>query len=227
MPERGQWFGGGADWPGIHSICVDPPDSRQVRVAVSCGGVWETLDGGETWRCRADGMYADFMPPDRRDDPNIQDGHRLVQCREQTDHYWVQHHNGIFRTVDNCASWTDVKEAGPSTFGFAVVVHPADGSTAWFVPAKNDEQRIPVDGRLVVTRTRDGGKSFDRLTDRLPTENAYDIVYRHALDIDDSGEQLAFGTTTGSLFISDDQGDDWQCVSTHLPPVYCVRFAPL
>jgi hypothetical protein len=113
---------------------------------------------------------------------------------------------------------------GPSSFGFAVAVHPRDPDTAWFVPATSDEKRIPVEGRVVVTRTRDGGRTGEVLKNGLPQEHAYDLVYRHALDIDDTGNSLAFGSTTGSLWVSDNQGDSWQCVSSHLPPVYCVRF---
>jgi hypothetical protein len=120
--------------------------------------------------------------------------------------------------------WEEIKEAGPSTFGFAVVVQPDDPDTAWFVPAIKDEKRIPVDGKVVVTRTRDAGKTFETLHNGLPQEHAYDLVFRHALDIDQSGNRLAFGSTTGSLWVSEDQGDTWQTISTNLPPVYCVRF---
>jgi hypothetical protein len=38
------------------------------------------------------------------------------------------------------------------------------------------------------------------------------------------GRTLAFGTTTGSVWISEDAGDSWQRLSCDLPPVYCVRF---
>ncbi len=69
-----------------------------------------------------------------------------------------------------------------------------------------------------------GGKSFETLRNGLPQEHAYDLVYRHALDIDAAGERLAFGSTTGNLWISGDQGDSWQGVSQHLPPIYGVRF---
>src|SRR5581483_6199629 len=125
---------------------------------------------------------------------------------------WAQHHNGIFRTTDDCASWTESKDVRPSAFGFAVAVHPRDPETAWFVPAIKDEKRIPADGRVVVTRTRDGGRSFDVLTDGLPQRHAYDLVFRHALDVDDTGETLAFGSTTGSLWVSEDAGDSWRNV---------------
>ena len=53
---------------------------------------------------------------------------------------------------------------------------------------------------MAVTRTRDGGQSFDVLTDGLPQEHAYDLVYRHALDIDGSGDRLLMGSTTGNLW---------------------------
>jgi hypothetical protein len=62
------------------------------------------------------------------------------------------------------------------------------------------------------------------LRDGLPQEHAYDIAFRHAMDIDPSGRCLVFGTSTGSLFVSENQGDSWQCITSHLPPVYCTRF---
>jgi hypothetical protein len=77
----------------------------------------------------------------------------------------------------------------------------------------------------VVTRTRDGGKSFDVLTRGLPQSHAYDVVYRHALALDDAGECLAMGSTTGGLWISENEGDNWTCVTHTLPPIYAVRFA--
>jgi hypothetical protein len=223
-PKRLEWFGGGADYPGIHSICIDPRDSQRVTVGVSCGGVWVTADSGESWHCRAKGMRAAYMPPDKASDPNIQDPHRLAQCAVAPDVLWAQHHNGIFRSVDNCASWDEITTAHPSAFGFAVAVHPEDPDTAWFVPGISDEKRIPVDGRVVVTRTRDGGASFAILTHGLPQEHAYDLTFRHALDVDESGQRLVFGTTTGNLFVSEDGGDSWILVTSHLPPVYCTRF---
>lgn len=224
-PEREKWFGGGYDHPGIHSIVVDPRDSRRVLVGVSCGGVWVTGDDGESWACRAEGMIAEYMPPERQGEPEVQDPHRMVACPAAPDTLWVQHHNGVFRSTDGAASWHGIPDVPPSVFGFAVAVHPHDADTAWFVPAVKDECRVPVDGKVVVSRTRDGGRSFETLRDGLPQEHAYDLVFRHALDVDGSGERLAFGSTTGGLWLSEDGGDHWACLSTHLPPIYQVRFS--
>jgi hypothetical protein len=223
-PKRPQWNGAGAYFPGLHSILVDPRNSRRVFIAVSTGGVWLTEDGGASWAQRGEGMRADHVPPELTHDPIAQDVHCLAQCAGAPNRFWVQHHNGIFVSSDEARTFTEITKAGPSVFGFGVAVHPREPDTAWFVPEIKDEKRIPVGGKLVVTRTRDGGKSFDVLTNGLPQSHAYDVVYRHALAIDETGDRLAIGSTTGGLWVTEDQGDHWSLVSHTLPPVYAVRF---
>jgi hypothetical protein len=223
-PERKEWFGGGYDAPGIHSICVDPRDARRVAVAISSGGVWHSDDDGASWTQQAQGMRAAYMPPERALDPQIQDVHHMVQCAAVPDRFWAQHHNGVFVRA-GAAPWREVENVPPSVFGFAAAVHPRDPDTAWFVPAIKDEQRVPVDGKLVVARTRDGGASFEVLHNGLPQQHAYDLVYRHGLAVDASGERLAFGSTTGGVWSSEDGGTHWQALDARLPPVHAVTFA--
>lgn len=223
-PKRKLWMGGGADLPGIHSIIVDPRNSKRVWIAVSTGGIWLTEDGGDSWDQRGEGMRADHVPPELTHDPIAQDVHCLVHCPAAPDRMWVQHHNGIFISNDEGATFREITNVEPSVFGFPVVVHPDDPDTAWFVPEIKDEKRIPVGGRLVVTRTRDGARSFQSLTEGLPQSHAYDVVYRHALALDPTGHRLAFGSTTGGLWVSENQGDSWALISHTLPPIYAVRF---
>ena len=224
VPERGEWFGGGYDDPGIHSICVDPRDSRALTVGVSCGGVWTSTDSGESWTLGGTGLRADYMPPDRSDDRAIQDPHLLARCAAAPDRLWCQHHCGIFRSDDGGVNFTKITSAQPSAFGFAVAAHPSDPDTAWFVPAVKDECRVPVDGRFVVTRTTDGGESFEVLSNGLPQGTAYDLVYRHALTIDSTGDRLAMGSTTGNLWSTDNGGESWTLASAHMPPINQVIF---
>jgi len=223
-PERRAWMGGGYDWPGIHSVLVDPRDSRRLLAAVSCGGVWRSDDGGASWALSAKGMRAAFMPPDQAFEQNVQDPHCMVRCAAAPDTLWTQHHNGIFVSRDDARLWEEIDHAGPSTFGFAVAAHPREPGTAWFAPAVKDECRVPVDGRLVVTRTRDFGASFETLSRGLPPAPGYDLVYRHALVVDASGERLAMASTSGNAWISENAGDDWRALSTHLPPVAALAF---
>ena len=103
-------------------------------------------------------------------------------------------------------------------------MHPREPDAAWFIPEIKDEKRVPREGKLVVTRTLNGGKSFDVLGNGLPQSHAYDIVYRHAFAVNLNGDYLAFGSTTGGLWVSEDQGESWACVTHTLPPVHAVQF---
>jgi hypothetical protein len=223
MPQRIEWFGGGADVPGIHSICPHPQRAGELLVGVSCGGCWTTRDDGASWAVQAKGMRAAYMPPDQAYSENTQDPHRVVRCPTAPDTLWAQHHNGIFRSTDNATSWHEI-EAPLSSFGFAVAVHPHEPDTAWFVPAVKDERRVPVNGAMVVNRTRDGGKSFDTLRTGLPQHHCYDLVYRHGLAVSPEGDSLLMGSTTGGLWASDNQGESWNVVSLNLPPIYATAF---
>lgn len=217
-----QWFGGGMNEPGIHSILVDPRDHNRVAVGVSVAGMFLTEDGGQTWHPRNRGLTAEFLP-----NPDIEvghDPHLVVQCESQPDVLWQQNHCGIFMTRDGGANWKSVSKKGETAhFGFAVAVDPEDGNRAWVVPAESDEVRVAVKRKLCVCRTEDGGETWSELGEGLPQKDCYDFVFRHSLDLSD--ETLAMGTVGGSLHVSADEGNSWETLSTQLPPIYSLRFA--
>jgi hypothetical protein len=223
-PEREKWMGGGADLPGINTVLVDPRDSRKITISVSCGGVWRSDDAGESWRQAGQGLRQEYVPAELAYDPTTQDVHRLARSPAAPDIVWCQHHNGIFKSTDGGETFIEIKDVKPSVFGFAVVAHPRKADVAWFVPAVKDQYRIPVDGRLVVTRTDDGGRTFQQMGDGLPAQDCYDLVYRHAFDVDRKGNALAFGSTTGNLWISGNGGKRWKLLSSTLPPIAAVAF---
>ena len=215
------WFGGGRDQPGIHSIVVDPRNENRVYTGISCAGVFETADSGKSWHIRNKGMKADFLP-----DPNAETGydpHILIAAPSNPDILWQQNHCGIFRSTDAAMTWQDVGQIdGPARFGFAIAVAEDNPEQAWVAPANSDMTRTAIKGALCICRTDDGGKTWKQQRKGLPQENCFDIVYRHALAI--SGNALAFGTTTGNLFFSDDKGENWQVLNNYLPMIHSVQF---
>jgi hypothetical protein len=152
-PKRKLWNGGGADLPGIHSICVDPRKSSRVMIAVSTGGIWCTEDSGETWTQRGEGMRADHVPPELTHDPIAQDVHCLAQCPADPSRMWVQHHNGIFVSSDEGRNFKEIAGVDPSTFGFAVAVHTHDPDRDWLLPEIKDETLYTSESQVVETRT--------------------------------------------------------------------------
>ena len=222
-----KWFGtpaaeSGEFAPGIHSIAVDPRDPRRIFLAVSTAGVIESTDGGETWQPRNKGMILDHTP-----EPEAEwghDTHYIEQSAGDPEHIWQQNHVGIYYSNDGAKSWRKVSRPEQGVhFGFPITADAKDGRTAWVVPGKSDMQRITVGGALFVARTRDGGETWQELRKGLPQDEAYDVVYRHALHNKDGS--VAFGSTTGNLYVSDDDGDTWTAVANNLPPIYSVRYA--
>ena len=224
-PERAKWFGGGYDHPGIHSIITDARDSQHITLGVSCGGCWHSFDCGQSWAQAGHGFNAAFLPPEQASDPTSQDPHFIAACTNAPDRVWCQHHCGVYRSDDGGMNFTELHNVPPSNFGFAVAAHPHEPDTAWFAPAVKDECRVPVDGKFVITRTRDGGQSFEVLDNGLPSAPSYDLVYRHALIVDETGNRLATGSTTGNLWLSENMGDSWQQLSSTLPPIATLAFS--
>lgn len=207
---------------GVHSVVMDPTDPEHYYVAVSSGGVIETRDGGRSWEGRNKGMTNDYMPDGGESDWG-HDPHFVEVCAAHPNHLWQQNHCGIFYSTDGAATWRKVSAPDQGMhFGFPIAADAEDGKTAWVVPGKGDFQRMAIDGKLFVGRTQDGGETWEALSEGLPQEGAYDVVYRHALH--NSGDTLAFGSTTGNLYVSEDRGESWQAVSQNLPPIYSVRF---
>lgn len=219
--RKSWWFGGGRDYAGVCSLVLDPRDSNHLWAGISVGGVFESRDGGQSWEGRNKGLVADFLP-----DPNSEFGHDphfVVASPANPDVLWQQNHCGIFRSTDGGQNWENISQpGGPAYFGFAIAVDAHSPDTAWVVPAVDAEFRLAIDRALCVCRTEDGGKTWQTLRQGLPQGDCYDIVFRHALDI--SGDRLAFGTTTGNLYLSDDRGDTWRCLGHNFPPINSVRF---
>lgn len=222
-----KWFGtpaseGGEFAPGIHSIVVDPRDPERLLVAVSTAGVIESRDGGQTWHSANKGMVLEHTP-----EPEAEwghDTHYIEQCEGDPDHVWQQNHVGVYHSADGAKTWRKVSRPEQGVhFGFPVTVDAKDGRRAWVVPARSDQQRMALDGGLFVARTDDGGETWKALRRGLPQECAYDVVYRHALA--NQGGAVAFGSTTGNLYVSDDGGEGWTAAANNLPPIYSVRFA--
>ena len=216
------WFGGGRDNAGIHSIVLDPRDSNHIYIGVSCAGVFESTDGGLSWQAINQGLRADYLP-----DPQGQyghDPHAIRICRNQPDVIWQQNHCGIFRSVDAGQHWEEVSGTdGLAYYGFSLAIDHHNSDRAWVIPATSDQVRVAIDQSLCVCRTDDAGKSWRTIREGLPQGHSFDIVLRHSFAR--MGKTLVFGTNTGNLFISNDDGESWRPINNYLPTIFALCFA--
>jgi photosystem II stability/assembly factor-like uncharacterized protein len=223
-PSRPNWQPGGGGLI-LHSLVPHPTDTQQLSIGISSVGVFHTDDGGGTWQTRNQGTRCDFMPEAQRYPEFGQCVHCLVMAPGMPDRLYQQNHCGMYRSDDAGLHWTSIEQGLPSSFGFPAATHPRDPATLYLLPLNGDiAGRYVPDGKAAVWRTRDRGESWEALRDGLPQHNTFFGVLRQAMAtdrLDPAG--VYFGTNTGALYASGDEGDRWACIAQHLPPIHSVE----
>jgi photosystem II stability/assembly factor-like uncharacterized protein len=234
-PQYREWMGtvqdGTPDGPKMHSIIVDPRDPKHLYFGMSGGGVHETSDGGATWRVLINGMEVvegfGFDPKL----PTFHDPHCLRMCPSNPDRIYQQNHCGIYRIDRPSDTWVRIGKSMPKKVGdvgFPLVVHPRDDNTAWVFPMDGNSvwPRTSPDGKPAVYVTRNGGNTWQRQDAGLPKSQGWWTVKRQCMTGDTRDPVgLYFGTTSGELWMSRDEGRKWSCMARHLPEIYAVEVA--
>jgi photosystem II stability/assembly factor-like uncharacterized protein len=221
-PSRPNWQPG-AGGLILHSIVPHPTDPDRMWVGISSVGVFETRDGGATWETRNTGVRQDFGP--EKYPEYGQCVHKLVMAADGGEHLYQQNHCGVYRTTDGGLHWEEITPGLPSQFGFPMAAHPRDPQTVWNIPLTEPEQgRLMIDAKAAVWRTNDGGATWIRGGDGLPQQDAHVGVLREAMAVDGLDPVgVYFGTSTGQLYGSADEGRSWSLLATNLPPIWSVE----
>jgi photosystem II stability/assembly factor-like uncharacterized protein len=232
-PMWSEW----AEWPDVegtpdgsmlHSVIVDPRDPAHLYIGLSGGGVFESTDGGADWAPLNAGCAADFLP-----DPHPEYGHDPHTVRlhpQMPDRLYQQNHCGIYRIDRPSDKWERIGDNMPAEvgdIGFPIELHPRDPDTAWVFPMDGTDvwPRTSPDGRPAAYVTHDAGTSWSRLDGGLP-ERGWFTVKRQAMTVDDGDPVgIYFGTTSGEIWASADEGGSFRCIASHLPEIYSIETA--
>jgi len=234
-PKYIEWMGtvqdGTPDGPKLHSIIVDPRDPKHLYFGMSGGGVHESTDGGKNFAPLIKGMQV--VEGFDAAAVTFHDPHCVRICPTNPDRLYQQNHCGIYRLDRPGDSWTRIGRSMPKKVGdvgFTMTVHPRDADTAWVLPMDGQTvwPRTSPDGKPSVYVTRNGGKTWQRQDAGLPAEQAWWTVKRQAMSADTRDPVgLYFGTTSGEIWASRNEGERWTCIARNLPEVYAVEAAEL
>jgi len=208
---------------GISGLLPDPANADRFWTIVQGIGTYETNDGGSTWTPRNRGLRRDW-PADWEEVGFCV--HKLVRSPSDGTRMYQQNHVGMHRSDDEGHTWTEITEGLPSEFGFAAAVHPHDRDTFYVIPLDAGHGRVMPDGKATVWQTRDGGSSWRPLRNGLPQDGAHLGVLRQGMAMDaQASPGLYFGTSTGQVFASADEGETWSEIASYLPAISSVDVA--
>jgi photosystem II stability/assembly factor-like uncharacterized protein len=228
QPGRTSWNDPDKQPPGhlgLPAILPHPAEPSRFWAVVQGYGIFETTDDGASWTPRNRGLRAEWP----LEEPEV--GycvHKLVMSPVDFDRLYQQNHCGMHRSDDGGHSWVEVTDGLPTDFGFAAAAHPHDRDSFYVIPLDPGHGRCMPEGRAAVWRTRDAGATWQRLDQGLPQRDAHLGVLREGLAIDTLDVPgLYFGTSTGQVFASADEGESWSEIASYLPPISSVEVAVL
>ena len=209
---------------GLSGLVPHPEDADRFFAIVQGVGAFETADGGKTFTPRNRGLRADW--PREHEEVGFC-VHKLVISADR-ERLYQQNHVGMHRSDDAGKSWTEITEGLPTEFGFAAAAHPHDRDTFFVIPLDPGHGRTMPDGKAAVWRTQDAGSSWQAMRQGLPQEDAYLGVLRQGMVADTYDTPgYYFGTSTGQVFASADEGDSWSEIASYLPSISSVDVAVL
>ncbi len=244
-PLRDTW---GVDWAmgtiglALHTVKSDPAKKGRLFVVSSGGGPYRSDDSGETWKLLKDGVAEscpvgakDFygVNAEKSDSERLKEHldsvhkctHKLAISTANPGLVYQQNHCGVFSSTDSGDSWKDISPSPDVRHGFPIALTEKGGSSLFVVPAyqgKCKEHNSCIQGQLEVNRTGDGGKTWTRLSNGLPN-GVHTVALRDSMATDDlDNPGVYFGTTTGEVYCSTDNGDNWRRVTGNLGRVQGV-----
>jgi len=185
----------------VSAIVPHPTDERRLIAGVEIGGVFRTLDGGETWHGPAVGCYHDV--------------HVLAAHPDAPERLYEAAGGGVALSLDGGARWRSLDEGLDHRYVWTVAVDSGDAGCCYVSTSHSHVEAHRRDGRAGASIYRwRGGRWLPvsrPISDPLPYLPSGLVAPR-----DQPGVLLA-AMQDGALWVSEDQGETWRALRGRAP----------
>ena len=203
----------------VVAVAGDPHKMTTFYFGACTGGVWKTTDAGVYWENVSDGFFNSaavgaIAVSDR--DPNVVYAGTGEACIRGN----VSHGDGVYKSTDAGRTWSHVGLDDTRHIA-RIRVHPQDPDLVYVAAlghafGPNEERGV--------FRSRDGGKTWDKVLYHHPQAGAIDLsmdttnprtLYAAFWEVIRTPWGLDSGGPNSGIFRSNDGGDTWQDLSNN------------
>ncbi len=185
--------------------------------------LYKTVDGGENWtQISPDLTREDPGVPSNLDEAAAADApqakrrgviYTIAPSPVRAPLLWVGTDDGRFHvTPDDGKTWQDVTPSAVTSWSKVTMIEAShfEANEAYAAVERHQLE----DYEPYFYRTRDGGKTWQKITKGLPAG-----IYVQTIKEDPVRRGLLFAGTERNVFVSFNDGDDWQSLQLNLPAV--------
>lgn len=192
-------------------ICLDPTspkDARTLYTTIFGEGVFKSIDGGQTWIGKTNGLgNAGNLHVYRiRRHPKSGNLYCLITgCREGQRDFRVA--GGLWKSTDGAETWTDITAKAGLVWPTALVVDPKDENRIFLTAAT-----APGKTQGGVYRTLDGGRTWTHVLTDADVAKSGGSTFDHFMSVaifPDDTSLIYAGTNGHGLWYSRDGGNTW------------------
>ncbi len=208
-------------------MALDPSAPDEVYAALEVGGFIRSLDGGDSWEDRSQGLVEFSKQPHLKsailsnsDTEGMLDLHALAVSPAQPATVWIANRMGLFVSVDRGDNWREfgIRRFSDLSYGRDLMVSPHD--PAVFLAALSDSARGQAGSFY---RSQDKGETWQRLDHGISIDSTLMNIAVSSRDPD----RIYCAARLGQVFGTEDGGATWNALP--LPPgvvdvraVHCI-----
>ena len=194
--------------PDVHEIrviqmAINPGNPAELYAGVEVGGMYRSLDSGESWESINNGLLDEEWVPGRTGTEAKLDIHSVRMTEARPDTVMMVGRIGTWESTDQGETWdyVDLSRFSPLIHTRELEIDPHDSGTLYLVVGQN-----PFADTGCLMRSRDAGRTWERIDRGVEPSGTGRAVCVDRRD----PSHIYWCTRYGQVFSSENNGFSWQ-----------------